>query len=114
MWRLYASASSDGRRTVRPVKPVFKAFKHEAALPVCEVGPVDNWALARLAASFGSEIAAALRSCARRIARGLMMDSSPEMKMARGRLREPITSLSERSTQKRENEPSEEFWFVRN
>src|SRR5271167_3940078 len=70
-------ASSLGRRTVRPVRPVLTAFNDEVALPCALVGPVLDCALVRLALSWASEMvlpawAAVLltrRSAARRVAR---------------------------------------------
>src|SRR4051794_40471911 len=55
-WRLLKSSClSSGRRTKAPVSPWRKLFWEEIALPASVVGPVESWALARLASSLGFE-----------------------------------------------------------
>jgi hypothetical protein len=44
---------------VRPVRPVLMAFRQDLALPSGVLGPLDSWALARLAASWEGEMAGA-------------------------------------------------------
>jgi hypothetical protein len=44
---------------VRPVRPVLTAFRQDLALPSGVLGPLDSWALARLAASWEGEMAGA-------------------------------------------------------
>jgi hypothetical protein len=41
---------------VRPVRPVLTAFRQDLALPSGVLGPLDSWALARLAASWDGEM----------------------------------------------------------
>src|SRR5216110_1409633 len=56
MWRSYSAASSPARRTVRPVRAVLTAFNDAVAFPPEVLGPLESWALARLAASWAAEI----------------------------------------------------------
>ena len=41
---------------MRPVRPVLRALWEETSFPGSVFGPEENWALARLAASWASEI----------------------------------------------------------
>src|SRR5581483_6617069 len=56
LWRSYRAASSLGSRTVRPVSPVLTALSETFDLPSGVLGPVESWALARLAASCAAEV----------------------------------------------------------
>src|SRR5258708_3030968 len=53
-WRKasYAAASSPARTTAFDLTPCLRAFWEEAALPSSVRGPVECWALARLAADW--------------------------------------------------------------
>src|SRR5689334_9391008 len=94
MWRSYSAVSSEGSRTVRPVRAVLTAFRDDLARPSSLRGPVDSWALAWLASRRASESVSAwrrffssflaFRSMARRMDRAVMRLGLLEIKMARG------------------------------
>src|SRR5438128_1636146 len=49
------SGLSSGRTQKAPAKPWRKLLRELAAFPASETGPVENWALSRLACSFESD-----------------------------------------------------------